>query len=943
MPNGIPDVLGNWWLEELLGSGYSGSIFRATHLHTRQVVALKVQDVDHECPTNLYEQGFYPYLQGGTGMPRLFAKGIEGKWNFLAIDLLGSSLDSLFKKSERETMDLRSVLCIAMQVIARLEFMHTRGILHRDIQLGNCTIGLPPNEKTIYMIDFGFSKKYIQDGKHIPDSKQKRDFIGNYWFSSVGVHCRGKEDCLGHETSARPEDLCQGLPVEFEEFLRYCRRLKFKETPDYDYWIDEFRELAIAHGFPESDAFVWPPPADRQPSRAPRRSTAPPPDELERILHDLTNLKLADQQVLGDRTNVEQAVRHARQKAKEPDSDRQIITVSSGQGSDNDGSIPPPFMTKKAYRLSKLAARVPNAIDNGALSSLVTEFVAVMQSNTSRTLIKDGFAFLDALVKQLSDPSVFIMPMRTRSKNDAGSVDVSNAKLGVVARLRGEVGHARSNAKLAQLVQDFGNVTNKSSGRTITKDGFAFLEGLARRARSRQKKGRDRDPRASIRFGRRPSEMIENPTDTVVEQETYLVPDFSVKELLACIPAHCQKRSAIRSSLYIVMDVAIIYACYKTATIADPYINPAFISLPHPLLYPVARFSLWALYSFWVGLFGTGLWVIAHECGHQAFSESKMVNNTVGWILHSALGVPYHSWRISHAKHHASTGHMTQDQVWVPSTRSQAGLKPLDPIREDRLGARVSEEVKKEMWEALGDSPIGATLHAAAYLLVGWHTYILFNSSGQRRYPKNTNHFNPASVIYSPHHYSQIIMSDVGILIWLAGIIGWSWYRGFAEVFTLYLVPYLWVNHWLVLITFLQHTDPLLPHYRAPEFTFPRGALATLDRSLLGDLGSFMGWIGAFATHGISETHILHHVSSKIPHYHAWEASAALKKKLHAVGHRTDGNAGGWAEMYRVYRECKFVEDEGDVVFFKNAHGLAQARPAFNSDSPSDSGIEIEK
>jgi omega-6 fatty acid desaturase (delta-12 desaturase) len=56
------------------------------------------------------------------------------------------------------------------------------------------------------------------------------------------------------------------------------------------------------------------------------------------------------------------------------------------------------------------------------------------------------------------------------------------------------------------------------------------------------------------------------------------------------------------------------------------------------------------------------------------------------------------------------------------------------------------------------------------------------------------------------------------------------------------------VNHWLVLITFLQHTDPLLPHYRASEFTFTRGALATLDRSLLGDLGPFMGWIGAVAT-----------------------------------------------------------------------------------------------
>lgn len=84
------------------------------------------------------------------------------------------------------------------------------------------------------------------------------------------------------------------------------------------------------------------------------------------------------------------------------------------------------------------------------------------------------------------------------------------------------------------------------------------------------------------------------------------------------------------------------------------------------------------------------------------------------------------------------------------------------------------------------------------------------------------------------------------------------------------------VNHWLVLITFLQHTDPLLPHYRASEFTFSRGALATLDRNLLGDCGRVMGWIGAHATNGISETHVLHHVSSKIPHYNAYVPVAAF-------------------------------------------------------------------
>jgi len=58
---------------------------------------------------------------------------------------------------------------------------------------------------------------------------------------------------------ARPEDICRGMPDEFEEFLRYCRKLKFAETPDYGHWIDEFRGVAKSHGFPESDAFVWPP------------------------------------------------------------------------------------------------------------------------------------------------------------------------------------------------------------------------------------------------------------------------------------------------------------------------------------------------------------------------------------------------------------------------------------------------------------------------------------------------------------------------------------------------------------------------------------------------------------------------------------------------------------------------------------------------------------
>ena len=85
---------------------------------------------------------------------------------------------------------------------------------------------------------------------------------------------------------------------------------------------------------------------------------------------------------------------------------------------------------------------------------------------------------------------------------------------------------------------------------------------------------------------------------------------------------------------------------------------------------------------------------------------------------------------------------------------------------------------------------------------------------------------------------------------------------------------------------------------------------------------------------------MLHHVNSKIPHYHAWEAADALRKKLASKGIVLDGAPGGWAEMVRVFRACKFVEDEGDVVFYKNAQGLAEAKAVYG-EATSDSGVEL--
>lgn len=528
----IPRKMGNYWLQDRLGSGYSGSIFKAYHVHDGTFVALKVQDVDHECPTNRYEQSIYPLLQGGEGMPRLWASGIEGRWHYLVISLLGKSLDSIYRQNLQlghQRMDLRSVCSIAIQVIARLQIMHNREVLHRDIQLGNCAIGLKPEEETIYMIDFGFSKRYIDPytRRHIPDSKQKRDFLGNYWFTSVNVHCKGKvpsrRDDLeaaalmfihlltpgglswtrngvpksdsAHDRikrakkNARPEELCRGMPSEFEEFLRYCRRLSFSECPDYDKWKDEFQALAEDSGFTDVERFIWPPPpvSKVQPQvvrPAPTRPTMDT-DEMENVLNDLAKLQLdPPRPILGDQTNVPAPAR--KDNAKKP---RDIISLSDsseeGRPKPNGQPLPPrtPVRTRKASQLQKLRYSVLDSTDNAALAVAVEEFTEFLQMG-SKTLTKEGFAFLDALYKQLADPSIFVHPLRTlRSANreDNQAPQPAHVKLGVVARLRREVGTASSNRVLANLVADFGAVTNKSSGRTITKDGFAFLEGLAAR------------------------------------------------------------------------------------------------------------------------------------------------------------------------------------------------------------------------------------------------------------------------------------------------------------------------------------------------------------------------------------------------------------------------------------------------------------------------------
>ncbi|GME84594.1 unnamed protein product [[Candida] boidinii] len=146
------------------------------------------------------------------------------------------------------------------------------------------------------------------------------------------------------------------------------------------------------------------------------------------------------------------------------------------------------------------------------------------------------------------------------------------------------------------------------------------------------------------------------------------------------------------------------------------YVANTFIPLiPNQYLRGVA----WLTYAITLSLPYTGIWVMAHECGHQAFSDYGVVNDTVGWFLHSYLLVPYFSWKYSHGKHHKATGHMTRDMVFVPKTKEQFKK------------TRSEDGHSISLSEITADAPISTLINLIKQQFGGWIWYLLTDVTGQ--------------------------------------------------------------------------------------------------------------------------------------------------------------------------------------------------------------------
>ncbi|GMH08546.1 hypothetical protein Nepgr_010386 [Nepenthes gracilis] len=151
---------GKFKLGRKIGSGSFGELYLGVNAQTGEEVAIKLESVKTKHPQLHYESKLYILLQGGTGIPHLKWFGVEGEYNIMVIDLLGPSLEDLFNYCNRK-FSLKTVLMLADHMINRVEYMHSRGFLHRDIKPDNFLMGLGRKANQVYIIDFGLAKNTV--------------------------------------------------------------------------------------------------------------------------------------------------------------------------------------------------------------------------------------------------------------------------------------------------------------------------------------------------------------------------------------------------------------------------------------------------------------------------------------------------------------------------------------------------------------------------------------------------------------------------------------------------------------------------------------------------------------------------------------------------------------------------------------------------------------
>ena len=188
----------HYTLDRKIGEGSFGEVYLGSHVHTGAQVAVKLEPVSARQPQLSYESKLLRFLQGSPGLPEVYWAGVTGEHTAMVTSLHGASLASLFDACQRRCT-LKTVLMLADQMLARVEYVHSKHYVHRDIKPENFLVGLNENKHLLYIIDFGLAKKYRDTRTHKHALlKEGKALTGNPRYASLNTH-------LGLEQSRRDD------------------------------------------------------------------------------------------------------------------------------------------------------------------------------------------------------------------------------------------------------------------------------------------------------------------------------------------------------------------------------------------------------------------------------------------------------------------------------------------------------------------------------------------------------------------------------------------------------------------------------------------------------------------------------------------------------------------------------------------------------------------
>lgn len=265
---------------EKIKEGSFGTVFRCQNTRTHDFVAIKFETKDYEKKTLKNEAKIYQYLGKLDGFPQLKWFGTTEDNTYLVMDLMGKSLSETI--NYYKAFSLKTVLLLGIQIISRIQSLHERHLLHRDIKTDNFLFGLGTVTNKLHLIDFGLAKRFNYDGKHIPENKISK-IIGSPNFVSLNVH-------NGIEPSRRDDlESCiyvilnmlfgplewfnkshtemyllkytltnvEEVPSFIKIILCYIRDMTFDETPDYDYIINLLVKAFNDKHYIKDDKYEW--------------------------------------------------------------------------------------------------------------------------------------------------------------------------------------------------------------------------------------------------------------------------------------------------------------------------------------------------------------------------------------------------------------------------------------------------------------------------------------------------------------------------------------------------------------------------------------------------------------------------------------------------------------------------------------------------------------